>query len=124
MILNRALISLGIGIDPSYLPSCVRALGEFSLLRARGRGDLRFGCGCGVAHTAERRSRGELMRSRGPVQAFPNHYSDDYCFALSIEFFTQCTYVDLLLMEPLFTPGPSAIQHAHGHHGGWNMQAL
>ena len=53
MILNRALISLGIGIDPSYLPSGIRALGEISLLRVREQGDLRFGCGCGVVHTAE-----------------------------------------------------------------------
>ena len=76
MILNRALISLGIGIDPSYLPSCVRALGEISLLRARERGDLRFGCGCGVVHTAERRSHEELRRSRGGEQAFLFFYGE------------------------------------------------
>ena len=61
---------MGIGIDPSYLPSGIRALGEISLLRVREQGDLRFGCGCGVVHTAERRSHEELRRSRGGEQAF------------------------------------------------------
>ena len=68
MILNQALISLGIGIDPSYLPSGIRALGEISLLRVREQGDLRFGCGCGVVHTAE--------RSRGGEQAFLFFYGE------------------------------------------------
>ena len=76
MILNRTLISLGIGIDPSYLPSGIRALGEISLLRVREQGDLRFGCGCGVVHTAERRSHEELRRSRGGEQAFLFFYGE------------------------------------------------